>query len=102
MFQDDLSGQTIELGCNWIEGLPLDENPLWAIAQKIDLKGHTTNVDDPLIMFDKSGKVNMDIVSKILARMDATIAAAYKESNRRQFYNLPDISLRDAFTDAGW
>lgn len=102
MWQEEWAGLTVELGCNWIEGTPLSENPLWTIAQEINLQGHTTHVEDHPTMYDSNGKEENTVAASVWARLDAAMAYAYKTSIQRQFNDRRDISLRDALTDGGW
>jgi polyamine oxidase len=90
------------LGCNWIEGTPLAENPLWNIAQEIGLKGASTNQEDEPLMFDKNGKEDTAIVRSVWARLNSAMAASYKNSVQRQWNGLPDMSLRESLTRNGW
>lgn len=90
------------LGCNWIEGTPLSENPLWTIAQKINLQGASTQQEDTPLMYDHLGKADTKITKDIWTRLNSALAATYIESLQRQWNNRPDLSLREALTSNGW
>ena len=39
MLDQDWAGAHIELGANWIEGIPQKENPIWKLGVDIGLRG---------------------------------------------------------------
>ena len=90
------------VGCNWIEGTPLYENPLWTIAQEIGLEGASTAQEDEPLIYDKNGKEDTALVRSIWARLNSAMTSAYAESLQRQWNGRSDVSLREALTRNGW
>lgn len=98
-------GMEIELGANWIEGIPQDINPIWKIAQKIDLKGNYTNQEGDRIepvLWGENGPMPKDEASVLHSRLTAVIENATRLNCYRRQHNLDDISLREGFLKAGW
>jgi len=98
-------GLTIELGANWIEGIPQDENPVWTIAQKIGLKGNYTAQEDSPIkptLYDAHGKVPEAEAFRAHHRIIHALNSALNVSCHRHLNNLSDISLREALLHTGW
>jgi len=105
MWHRDWHGQTIELGANWIEGIPQDENPVWAIAQKIGLQGNYTDQEGSRIeptLYDVTGKVPTAAAQKLHERLGNALDGAMRISCEHRKNNLGDISLRDAMSKSGW
>ena len=80
----------------------MSENPLWTIAQKINLQGASTDQEDAPLLYDQLGKADTAVAKDIWARLNSALAASYVESLQRQWNGRADISLREALTSNGW
>ena len=105
MWNTAWEGRSIEIGANWIEGIPQSENPIWALAQAIGLKGNYTEQEDgdikPILM-DQRGIVPKAEADALHARLASALSEALNVSCQRQKAGLADISLRQALLQAGW
>lgn len=98
-------GETIELGANWIEGIPQKDNPIWAIAQEINLQGNYTNQEDSAIrptLFDENGAVPPEVAAAVHRKLTSAMQGAQRVFCNRRRHNMSDISLREALVSAGW
>lgn len=80
----------------------MSENPLWQIAQEIQLEGASTDQEDSPLMYNNLGKVDDAISKDIWVRLNTAMAYTYAQSLERQWNNRPDMSLREALTINGW
>lgn len=105
MINIDWHGRGIEVGANWIEGIPQNENPIWKIAQEIGLKGNYTNQEGDRIqptLFDSNGRVPKAVADELHARLKEALLGALNVCCHRQMNNLGDVSLREGLLLAGW
>lgn len=105
MLDIDFAGAHIELGANWIEGIPPKENPIWKIGVDIGLQGNYTNQEGDRVkptLFDKRGPVPLAEAQQHHAKISRAMTTAFNVSCARHLANKTDISLRDALTLAGW
>jgi hypothetical protein len=105
MWDRDFAGAHIELGANWIEGIPQWENPIWKIGTEIGLQGNYTNQEGSKIeptLFTDSGMVPGEVAQQHHARFTTTMQAAFNVSCERHLNNQSDISLRTALNLVGW
>lgn len=97
--------QIIELGANWIEGTPHNESPIWAIGQKIGLKGNYTSQEGSVIqptLYDSRGRVPSEEATSLHQQLAQVFDRAFNMSCNRRLEKLADISLREALTASGW
>lgn len=105
MWNTEWEGQTIELGANWIEGVPQNENPIWAIAQEIGLRGNYTMQEGSPVepnLYDSAGRVHKTEAAVLHRRLSAALTGAMSISCKRHRKDLGDITLREALLEAGW
>ena len=105
------SGARIELGANWIEEIDPkhpDRQPLWHLAQQCGgLDGifmNSTIYDRYARIYDHDGmNISGDInVQKRLKQLRKITEHLNEYANYRTRHQLPDITIRKAFTDLGW
>mmetsp|Transcript_35767 Transcript_35767/g.111637 ORF Transcript_35767/g.111637 Transcript_35767/m.111637 type:complete len:494 (+) Transcript_35767:69-1550(+) len=105
MWDVDFAGAHVELGANWIEGIPQWENPIWKIGQEIGLRGNYTNQEgsrpEPAL-YDERGLVPRAEAQRYHDDFAQIMHAAFNVSCARHFANQSDISLRAALTQVGW
>ncbi len=105
MWDVDFGGAHVELGANWIEGIPQWENPIWKIGQQIGLRGNYTHQEgerpEPTL-FDQRGRVPPAEAQKHHDRFARAMQLAFDVSCARHVSNQSDISLRAALMQAGW
>ncbi|CAE8590360.1 unnamed protein product [Polarella glacialis] len=98
-------GQSIELGANWIEGIPQKEDPIWSIAQEIGLQGNYTcqeGSDEEPLLYNSAGKLGTNESLALHQRFAAAVSAAFAVSCQRHRAGLGDVSLREALSSVGW
>eukprot|EP00947_MAST-08B_sp_MAST-8B-sp1_P000531 g531.t1 len=97
---------TVELGANWIEGIPQKENPIWQIAEKIGLKGNYTNQEgdriEPTLIDEHGMRVGPREAAALHARFRRAMYGALNVSCDHHRNALGDTTLRAALTKAGW
>ena len=91
MWDVEWDGQTIELGANWIEGIPQQENPIWKIGMEIGLQGNYTDQEGSRIeptLYDERGLVPPAEARRHHARFSQTMQAAFAVSCSRHLAGL--------------
>ena len=105
MWDEDWGGAHIELGANWIEGIPQNENPIWKIGVDIGLHGNYTSQEGSRVeptLYDKNGRLSRAKAKEHHTQLSRVLQAAFNVSCARHLANQPDISLRAALTQVGW
>jgi len=105
MWATPWAGETIELGANWIEGIPQNENPIWTIAQEIGLMGNYTDQEDGPVkptLYDHNGPVPQADAHALHTKLARALSGAQKVSCDHHLSNKGDLSLREALLQAGW
>ncbi len=101
---EQFAGTTVELGANWITGIDPEQprlHPLWDLMQQCGLQGFYSDYDS----FTTYNATGVDIIDSDLLRwydLEAAFEQALDISLQRQEEGLPDISVREALTMAGW
>jgi hypothetical protein len=107
MWNVEWEGRTIELGANWIEGIPQKEDVIWTIAQEIGLEGNYTSQEADTIqptLFTDHGQVPSVEQAALQTRFNAAMEGAmdiYCDQHRAHG-DKGDLSLREALTRQGW
>ena len=107
MWNVEWEGRTIELGANWIEGIPQKEDVIWTIAQEIGLEGNYTSQEADTIqptLFTDHGQVPPAEQAALQTRFNAAMEGAmdiYCDQHRTHG-DKGDLSLREALTRQGW
>lgn len=97
--QKSFSGVKLEEGANWIHFADDDDNPLWNLKEKHNLRGIYTNYSD-VIMRDERGR---DITDRYLLQLFAEAEEKLiKLSERKSNHQRPDMSVRAALSSVGW
>ena len=60
-------GHTVELGANWISGLEETyDNPIWKLAQHVELQGHRSNRDEQMSVLALHGENGTDVTEEYM------------------------------------
>lgn len=105
LWNTEWQDQTIELGANWIEGIPQNENPIWTIAEEIGLHGnYTMQEGSPVepVLYDIHGRVRKGEAAGLHERLRNALNGAMNISCMQHQSGLGDVTLREALSMAGW
>ncbi len=97
------AGVIVERGANWIQALDREDlqiHPLWRLKEKCGLNGTFFDYDS-LTAYSQNGTNVTDTASFNLRYEDWDSAIAAMEEVALQ-NNIPDVSIREGLTDAGW
>jgi polyamine oxidase len=106
----DFEGHVVELGANWISGTDVAfKNPIWKLAQDIQLRGTPSDREDPekMQVMDCSGKEGAVITEQYLEqvkRFDTAYAKALEKvgSTDSTIAFDQDVDVRSLLEECGW
>jgi polyamine oxidase len=103
-------GHTVEMGANWLSGRTVDfDNPIWKLAQEIDLRGHVSDRENPnkvhavVCSSSGDGAVDGDATGRDGTAYDGVITDEYLKHVRRfnEIYDKAVAHVAGAAADAG-
>ncbi|PKY01078.1 amine oxidase [Aspergillus campestris IBT 28561] len=102
-FGKDKDGKpyTIEMGCNWVQGLGNPggpENPVWTLAKTYDLKTHYSNYDNVSTYNEHGYKDYLDLQDEY----DVAYEDAEERAGRLLKDNLQDSNTQTGLAMGGW
>eukprot|EP00058_Branchiostoma_floridae_P026209 XP_002611699.1 hypothetical protein BRAFLDRAFT_63612 [Branchiostoma floridae] len=95
----DFGGVKIEAGANWVHGIR--GNPVWELAQGLDLKGKVQDVAKMVVRDDDGADVTEHAVSRF-ADLQRARKHAHAMLERKISEDGNDTSIRVALRLAGW
>ncbi|KAF3903888.1 hypothetical protein ABW20_dc0108064 [Dactylellina cionopaga] len=92
---------SVEIGANWIQGL--GTNPIWALAQKYDVKNIYSNWSD-ITYYDNKGWQGVGgPTEKAIERFDGPVFDAFSEmAEVNNASGLADTDMKSALRRVGW